>query len=181
MSRIGKMPVPIPPGVEVKVGAGNEVVVKGPRGELKWTFDPGLTIRQEGNQVLVSRPNDSRTYRSLHGLTRALIANMVTGVSKGFQKKLEIVGVGYRARMDGETLVINIGYSNPVRVEPRPGIKLSVDKSARVITVEGNDKAMVGQTAAEIRKIRPPEPYKGKGIRYLGEQIRMKAGKAGKK
>jgi len=181
VSRIGKMPVPIPPGVEVTISQGNEVVVKGPKGEMKRSFDPGLEIKVEDGQVLVRRPNDSKMYRALHGLTRALIANMVTGVSQGFKKELEIVGVGYRAEMQGANLVLHVGYSHPVVVEPRPGITFSVGKSTRDVTVEGIDKEMVGQTAAEIRKVRPPEPYKGKGIRYKGEVIRMKAGKAGKK
>jgi len=177
MSRIGKQPIPIPAGVKVTLGAGNAVTVKGPGGELTDTFSPDLTIAIEGDQVLVSRPTDGRQHRSLHGLTRSLLANMVTGVTEGFSKRLEIQGVGYRAEKQGTGLLLRLGYSHPVVVEPRPGITLEVEGTTNVV-VKGADKQVVGQTAAEIRKLRKVEPYRGKGIRYAGEVVRRKAGKS---
>lgn len=179
MSRIGRLPVVIPSGVQVGVD-GLSVTVKGPRGTLARTFAPGVQIMLEGNQVQVTRESDEPRIRALHGTTRALIQNMVTGVSTGFTKVLEIEGVGYRASMDGKNLVLNVGYSHPVVVEPPAGITFEVEERTRQIRVIGADAEQVGQIAADIRKIRPPEPYKGKGIHYLGEKIRRKAGKSGK-
>ncbi len=179
MSRIGKMPIPVPSDVQVTI-RGSEVTVKGPRGELARTFHRDISVRLEDNELVVARPTDHRLHRSLHGLTRALLANMVQGVHEGFRKELEIQGVGYRAQSEGDNLVLSVGYSHPVQIAPPPGITLSVDKSYRNITVEGVDKELVGRVAAEIRAVRKPEPYKGKGIRYVGEYVRRKAGKAGK-
>jgi large subunit ribosomal protein L6 len=179
MSRIGRKPVPVPAGVQVKI-EGQQVQVKGPRGELARTFHPDMMIMQEGSEIKVSRPSDGRSHRALHGLTRALLANMVTGVTEGFRKMLVVEGVGYRAEIAGKALVLYLGYSHPIRVAPPAGIKLSADPKARTITIEGPDREQVGQIAAIIRKLRPPEPYKGKGIRYENEVIRRKAGKAGK-
>ncbi len=179
MSRIGKKPIPIPSGVTVSVD-GATVRVKGPKGELERTFRSEMTIRIEDGQVLVERPSDETMHRALHGLTRALLANMVQGVSAGFRRALEIIGVGYRAEKKGGTLVLSVGYSHTV-VYPEPaGISLTAPTPTTVL-VEGIDKEKVGQVAAEIRAVRPPEPYKGKGIRYQGEQVRRKAGKAGAK
>ncbi|MBI4760563.1 MAG: 50S ribosomal protein L6 [Chloroflexota bacterium] len=179
MSRIGRLPVTIPAGVQVEV-QGSNVHVKGPKGELKRTFSPLIGIALENNQVILKRNSDHPEERALHGTTRAVIANMIHGVSAGFTTALEVEGVGYRAEMDGKTLVLNVGYSHPVRVEPPAGISFEVDQKTRQIKVMGFDRELVGQTAAEIRRIRPPEPYHGKGIRYAGEKIRRKAGKAGK-
>ena len=179
MSRIGRMPVEVPQGVDVKV-KGSHVRVKGPKGELEHTFPAAMKIKLQDGQITVTRPSDERTHRALHGMTRALINNMVTGVSQGFEKVLEVNGVGYRAELSGNNLVLNVGYSHPVEVEPPDGITFDVDTRARQIKVQGYDKAVVGQVAADIRKVRPPEPYKGKGIKYLDERIRRKAGKAGK-
>jgi len=179
MSRIGRKPVPVPAGVQVKI-EGQQVQVKGPRGELARTFHPDMMIMKEGSDIKVSRPSDDRTHRALHGLTRALLANMVTGVTEGFRKILVVEGVGYRAEIAGKALLLYLGFSHPIRVEPPAGIKLSADPKARTITIEGPDREQVGQIAAIIRKLRPPEPYKGKGIRYENEVIRRKAGKAGK-
>jgi large subunit ribosomal protein L6 len=173
------MPVVIPSGVEVEV-KGSSVRVKGPKGELARTFPADMIIEVEDNQILVKRPTDEANHRALHGMTRALIQNMVTGVSTGFQKILEVNGVGYRAEMNGSNLVLHVGYSHPVTVEPPEGISFEVDQRTRQIKVNGYDRQEVGQVAANIRKIRPPEPYKGKGIKYLDERIRRKAGKAGK-
>ena len=178
MSRIGKMPIPLPQGVEVSV-RGNEVTVKGPKGELSRSFSPAISISLNGDSIMVSRPSDNRVHRSLHGLTRSLLANMVEGVSQGFQKSLELVGVGYRAQMVGGKLVLQVGYSHSVEVLPRPGVSLAVVGTNR-INVEGIDKELVGDVAAKIRAIRPPDHYKGKGIRYAGERIRLKPGKSGK-
>ncbi len=179
MSRIGRKPVPIPSGVAVTID-GPRVTVKGPRGELTRTFHPDMAIAMDDGTLVVSRPSDARQHRALHGLTRALLANMVTGVMQGFRKTLVVEGVGYRADLTGKVLLLYLGYSHPIRVEPPAGVKFSADSKARTITVEGADREQVGQIAALIRKLRPPEPYKGKGIRYEDEVIRRKAGKAGK-
>jgi len=179
VSRIGRLPVPIPPGVEVKI-EGTRVTVRGPKGELTQEFHPELRITVEDGSVRVYRPNDERQFRALHGLTRALINNMIIGVSKGYSKTLEIHGTGYRAELKGKTLVMNLGFSHPVVVEPPEGITFIVNPKANTVTVEGIDKQKVGQVAAEIRAWRPVEPYLGKGIRYAGEIVRRKAGKAGK-
>ena len=204
MSRIGKLPVAIPSGVTVNINK-NSVVVKGPKGELSRDFPPEITIKEEAGQLLVTRHSDHRTHRAKHGLVRALLNNMVVGVSGGFKKELYIEGVGYRASMQGHNLVLNVGYSHPVEFEPPAwsacpgllrmspilwlrkqmlyppaGVAFDVDKSGRALAVNGIDREMVGEIAARIRRVRPPEPYKGKGIRYVGERIRRKAGKAGK-
>jgi large subunit ribosomal protein L6 len=173
------MPVEVPQGVDIEI-KGSHVRVKGPKGQMEHTFPASMDISMEEGQVTVKRPSDERNHRSLHGMTRALINNMVVGVSKGFEKVLEVNGVGYRAEMSGKNLVLNVGYSHPVVVEPPDGITFDADTRARQIKVQGYDKAVVGQVAADIRKVRPPEPYKGKGIKYLDERIRRKAGKAGK-
>ena len=178
MSRIGKQPIPVPSGVEVKID-GSTVTVKGPKGELTQTFTDVLAITLEDGELVVTRPDDSRIARSLHGLTRTLVANMVTGVSEGFSKNLEIVGVGYRAAMKGSNLELQLGFSHPVTVVAEPGITFEVPAPTR-ITVRGIDKQQVGQVAADIRKWRKPEPYKGKGVRYEGEHVRRKLGKAAK-
>lgn len=178
MSRIGKQPIPVPSGVEVTIN-GTEVVVKGSKGTLTSTFDPDMIIEQEDGAVTVSRPSDERRHRSLHGLTRTLIANMVVGVSEGFKKDLEIVGVGYRAVLKGTDLDLSLGFSHPVIVKAESGITFEVPAPTK-ISISGIDKQRVGQVAAEIRKIRPPEPYKGKGVRYAGEHVRRKLGKAAK-
>ena len=178
MSRIGRMPVEIPTGVDVKVN-GNEVTVKGPKGELKETFHKDITVAVDGNVINVTRPTDDKEHRSLHGLTRSLVANMVEGVTKGFTKELEVQGVGYRAAKQGKDLVMNLGFSHQVIVSEVPGITIEVP-AANKIVISGPDKQQVGQFAAEVREKRPPEPYKGKGIRYVGEYVRHKEGKAGK-
>jgi len=157
---------------------GKNVKVKGPKGELQRTFTPVVDIQMEESQIIVTRSSDEKMARALHGTTRAVLQNMVTGVSDGFTKTLEIQGVGYKAEMDGEKLVINVGFSHPVFVEPPDGIQFEVTEKNRFIVITGNNKEVVGQVAADIRKIRPPEPYKGKGIRYLGERVRRKAGKS---
>lgn len=180
MSRIGKLPVPIPQSVTVKINK-NLVTVKGPKGELSRDFPPEINLKQEDGQVIATRNSDHRIHRAKHGLVRALLNNMVVGVSDGFNRKLQIEGVGYRSALDGQNLVLNAGYSHPVVIEPPEGITFEVtDRAGREIVVSGIDKEMVGEIAAQIRRVRPPEPYKGKGIRYQGEQIRRKAGKAGK-
>lgn len=178
MSRIGKQPIPVPSGVEVTID-GNDVTVKGPKGTLSQSFADTIDIALEDGVIYVRRPNDERRSRSLHGLTRTLVANMVTGVSEGFEKKLEIVGVGYRAQLKGNDLDLALGLSHPMVVPATEGITFEVPAPNR-ISVKGIDKQRVGQVAAEIRKIRPPEPYKGKGIRYAGEHVRRKVGKAAK-
>lgn len=178
MSRIGKKPIEIPAGVEVKVN-GSEVAVKGPKGELKNTFNSKINIAVEGNEIIVTRPSEDKEHRSLHGLTRTLIANMVEGVTKGFSKELEVNGVGYRAVKQGKNLVMNLGFSHQVTVEEVPGITIEVP-SANKVVISGADKQQVGQFAAEVRAKRPPEPYKGKGIKYADEHIRRKEGKAAK-
>ncbi|MGC8836788.1 MAG: 50S ribosomal protein L6 [Anaerolineae bacterium] len=180
MSRIGRMPIALPKGVEVKVEPGNLVTVKGPKGTLTRALHPDMQIEVAEGQVVVRRPSEARHHRALHGLTRALLANMVTGVSQGFRKDLEIVGEGYRAELQGRKLVLSLGFSHPVEVEPPEGISFEVDRSGRKFSVLGIDKELVGEVAAKIRAKRPPEPYKGKGIRYEGEYVRMKAGKGGK-
>ena len=179
MSRIGKVPIPVPAGVKVDVAQGNVVTVTGPKGTLSRTFPELLTFAQENGSITVARPDDSKTARALHGLCRTLLFNMVVGVKDGFTKSLELQGVGYRAAKVGNNLVIQVGYSHPVEVDPPAGIAFGVDGTTK-INVTGIDKQLVGQVAANIRSIRKPEPYKGKGIRYAGEVIRMKAGKAGK-
>ena len=179
MSRVGRLPVEVPSGVDVKID-GSHVRIKGPKGEMEFGFAPEIEILLNENEIQVNRPSDARDMRSLHGTTRALIQNMVTGVTEGFQKELQLVGVGYRANMEGKNLVLNVGYSHPVVVEPPEGIDFEVGERNQQIFISGIDKQVVGQIAADIRKIRPPEPYKGKGIRYKDEYIRRKAGKAGK-
>lgn len=178
MSRIGRKPITIPAGVDVKIN-GSEVTVKGPKGELKNTFSPEMAIAMEGNEITVSRPSDDKEHRSLHGLTRTLIANMVEGVTNGYSKQLEVSGVGYRVQKQGKNLVMNLGFSHQVIMEEIDGITIDVP-SANSIVISGADKQKVGQFAAEVREKRPPEPYKGKGIKYADEHIRRKEGKAGK-
>jgi large subunit ribosomal protein L6 len=178
VSRIGKQPIPVPSGVEVKID-GSTVTVKGPKGELSGTFDDQIKIAMDEGAVVVTRPSDERQHRSLHGLTRSLVNNMVVGVSEGFSKNLEIVGVGYRASMKGSDLEMLLGFSHPVLIKAEPGITFEVPQPTR-ITVRGIDKQRVGQVAAEIRGWRPPEPYKGKGVRYEGEHVRRKLGKTAK-
>lgn len=179
MSRIGKMPIPIPGGVSIDI-AGNRVTVKGPKGSLTQTFPSDMAVKIEDGTLLVQRPSDSREHRALHGLTRALLNNMVVGVSQGFSKTLQIEGVGYRAEMQGDALILNVGYSHPIRFDPPQDIKYAVENRNKTIIVSGIDKELIGELAARIRKTRPPEPYKGKGIRYDNEIIRRKAGKTGK-
>ena len=179
MSRIGRLPVTVPSNVKVDI-QGSNVRVQGPQGEMNRAFSPDMEISLENDQILVKRPSDASQHRALHGTTRALISNMVTGVSTGFNLVLEIEGVGYRAEMDGDKLVLHIGYSHPVVVEPPTGISFEVEAKTRQVKIHGKDKEQVGQIAAIIRKHRPPEPYHGKGIRYAGEKIRRKAGKSGK-
>ncbi|HYJ61973.1 MAG TPA: 50S ribosomal protein L6 [Actinomycetota bacterium] len=179
MSRIGKQPIEIPGGVEVSVGDGNVVTVTGPRGSLSQTMHADMAIVSADGQVRVERPDDEGFHRGLHGLTRTLIANMVLGVTQGFEKRLAIVGVGYRAALKGKDLEIQVGYSHPVAVPQPQGIEFEVPAPTQIV-VRGNDKAQVGEVAANIRKIRKPEPYKGKGIRYENEVVRKKAGKAAK-
>ncbi len=179
MSRIGKMPIPLPKGVAVQI-ENNQVTVKGPKGSLSQTFLPEMTIEQQDGVLHVQRPSDSRQHRAVHGLTRALLNNMVVGVSQGFSKTLQIEGVGYRAEMQGDVLVLNVGYSHPIRFDPPQDVQYAVENRNKTIIVSGIDKQLIGELAARIRKTRPPEPYKGKGIRYDNEIIRRKAGKAGK-
>jgi large subunit ribosomal protein L6 len=178
MSRIGKQPIAVPSGVEVAID-GPRVNVKGPRGSLESTLHSDMIVRQEDGSILVERPSDERLHRSLHGLTRTLVANMVEGVTNGYEKRLEIVGVGYRAAMKGDDIELALGFSHPVNVSAPAGIEFEVPAPNR-ITIRGIDKQLVGEVAANIRKIRKPEPYKGKGIRYEGEYVRKKAGKAAK-
>ncbi|QWU06782.1 50S ribosomal protein L6 [Heyndrickxia coagulans] len=178
MSRIGKKPVEIPSGVTVTIN-GDTVTVKGSKGELTRSFNPDINIAVEDNIIHVTRPSDSKNHRALHGTTRALLANMVEGVSKGFEKSLELVGVGYRAQKQGKKLVLNVGYSHPVEFEPEEGLEVEVPSNTKIV-VKGVSKERVGAFAANIRDVRPPEPYKGKGIRYEGEYVRRKEGKTGK-
>ncbi len=180
MSRIGRMPIDLPAGVEVKVAEGNHVTVKGPKGTLERDLSPIITIQQEGAVINVTRPNDLKESRSLHGLTRTLLNNMVVGVTEGFTKTLDVNGVGYRVAMEGGKLVMNLGYSHQVTMEAPEGIKLETPNPNQIV-VSGADKQRVGQFAAEIREKRPPEPYKGKGIKYADEVIRRKEGKTGVK
>ena len=179
MSRVGKAPIQLPKGVSIDID-GSTVGVKGPKGELTRTLHPEMNISLEDGVLSVTRPSDDRQHRSLHGLTRALLNNMVTGVSDGFTKVLLIEGVGYRAEMNGQRLVLYVGYSHPVYFEPDNGISFAVEERGRKVTISGIDKEYVGEIVARVRKQRPPEPYKGKGIRYEGEIVRRKAGKTGK-
>ncbi len=179
MSRIGKKPIAVPAGVDVKID-GSSVTVKGPKGSLSQEFSPFMGIKQEGAEIIVERPSDEKLHKSLHGLTRTLINNMVVGVSTGFSKELEIQGVGYRAAKQGKDLVMNLGYSHQVIMPEIEGISIEVPAPNRIV-ISGYDKQKVGQFAAEVREKRPPEPYKGKGLRYLGEYVIRKEGKAGKK
>jgi ribosomal protein L6 len=178
MSRIGNKVITIPAGVEVNLD-DNFATVKGPKGELKQQFDKDMTFNVEGNEITVVRPSDSKRHRTVHGTTRAILANMIEGVSTGFKKELELIGVGYRAQMQGKKLVLSVGYSHPVEFEEIEGIKLGVEGNTKV-SIEGINKEVVGQYAAKVRAVRPPEPYKGKGIRYVGEYVRRKEGKTGK-
>ncbi len=180
MSRVGRTPITVPAGVTVTISEDNFVTVKGPKGTLEQAFSPILTISQDANVITVTRPNDLKQSRALHGLTRALLFNMITGVTDGFKKTLEINGIGYRAAMQGAQLVLNVGYSHQVTVEAVPGITVEVPSQTQIV-VSGIDKQLVGQVAAEIRNVRPPEPYKGKGIKYADEVIRRKEGKTGAK
>lgn len=179
MSRIGKLPIAIPQGVNVII-EGNVVTVKGPKGQMTKEFHKDMAITQEENNLIVRRPSDEKMHRSLHGLTRTLVSNMVEGVTKGFEKTLELVGVGYRAAKQGSKIVLTVGYSHPVEIEPNVGLDIEVPTPTKVI-VKGMDKEQVGALAANIRKVREPEPYKGKGIKYEGERIRRKVGKTGAK
>jgi len=183
MSRIGKRPIPLPSGVQIEAKEGR-ITVKGPRGTLSRDLPPDMRVRQEDSALHVERPSDSKEHRSLHGLTRTLVANMVEGVSNGYSKTLEVHGVGYRASVAGKNLALSVGYSHGIEIAPPPGIEFEagVEPQTRTpfVVIRGIDKELVGQTAAQIRMLRKPEPYKGKGIRYRGEQIRRKAGKSGK-
>ena len=179
MSRIGKKPVGVPSGVTATID-GQSVSVKGPKGELSRVFSSLIDIKMEDNQLKIARNSDNSEERALHGTTRAVLANMIHGVSKGFEVILEVEGVGYRAEMEGKNLTLFVGYSHPVKIEPPAGVTFETDAKTRQIKVQGFDKELVGQVAANIRKVRPPEPYHGKGLRYLGEKVRRKAGKAGK-
>lgn len=179
MSRVGKKPIGLPDRVTATID-GLDVVVKGPKGELKQTIHSDMSIEQEDDTLVVKRPSDERKHRALHGLTRALVANMVQGVSEGFQKTLVIEGVGYTSELRGEDLVMKLGYSHEIVVPPPDGISFEVEDRGRIIHIRGIDKQVVGQVAANVRELRPPEPYKGKGVRYSDERVRRKAGKAGK-
>ena len=179
MSRIGRMPITVPAGVEVSIAAGNVVTVKGPKGELTKALRPEMILKQEGSTITVERPSDDKLHRSVHGLTRTLLHNMVVGVTEGFRKDLEIQGVGYRAAKQGSKLTLTLGFSHPVEFEDTDTIKIEL-KDALHFSITGIDKQEVGQFAAEVRGVRPPEPYKGKGIRYVGEYVIRKEGKAGK-
>ncbi len=179
MSRVGRMPVEVPGDVQVEI-KGSNVHVKGPKGELKRTFSPLIAIKKDGNVITVERKSDAPAERALHGTTRSVLANMIYGVNTGFEIVLEVEGVGYRAELNGKNLVLHVGYSHPVEMEPPEGISFEADAKTRQIKVQGYDKELVGQIAANVRMVRPPEPYHGKGIRYEGEHIRRKAGKAGK-
>jgi large subunit ribosomal protein L6 len=180
MSRIGKAPIAVPSGVTITLADGNTVTVKGPKGELTRTVPLAMKLAQENGQIVVTRPSDESNHKALHGLTRTLIANMVEGVTKGFSKQLELVGVGYKAEVRAYGLQLALGYSHAIEYKAPKGIKLSAPVPTQIL-VEGSNKEVVGQVAAEIRSLRPPEPYKGKGVKYAGEQVRRKAGKAGGK
>ncbi|HHV05582.1 MAG TPA: 50S ribosomal protein L6 [Anaerolineaceae bacterium] len=179
MSRIGKLPITLPKGVEVKID-GQKVSVKGPKGQLERTFAPEIELKLEDGTITVSRPNDEPHVRALHGTTRALLNNMIVGCGEGFTRVLEYNGVGYRAELQGKDLVLNVGYSHPVNYPAPDGIEFDVDARARTIKIMGRDRQQVGQVAAEIRKVRPPERYHGTGIRYQGEEVKLKAGKSGR-
>ncbi|MGD2205939.1 MAG: 50S ribosomal protein L6 [Anaerolineae bacterium] len=179
MSRIGLKPVPLPDKVQVDI-RGSHVTVKGPKGRISRSFHPDMEILLEDGILTVHRPTDQRKHRALHGLTRALLANMVVGVTEGYSKTLEIVGTGYRAQVQGRNLILYLGHSHPITIEPKEGISFEVPRGGRSVIVQGIDKEVVGETAARIRRQRPPEPYKGKGVRYEGEYVRRKPGKAGK-
>jgi large subunit ribosomal protein L6 len=178
MSRIGKQPIIIPESVQVSIN-GNEIAIKGPKGELKRSFHPSMLVSFANSVITVSRPSDSREHRQLHGLTRTLIANMVQGVTKGFEQSMEISGVGYRAQKIGEKISVQVGYTHPIEIQPPPGVSFQLENPTR-LKITGIDKEVVGQTAAKLKSVRVPDVYKGKGIRYVGERIRQKAGKAGK-
>ncbi|MBI4732558.1 MAG: 50S ribosomal protein L6 [Chloroflexi bacterium] len=179
MSRVGRLPIAVPAGVQVDIKGAN-IRVKGPKGEMQREFSPLIGVAMENGQINITRNSDKPAERALHGTTRAVLANMIHGVSAGFERILEIEGVGYRAEMKGQTLVLYMGYSHPVEMEPPAGITFDVEQKARQVFVRGCDKEQVGQVAANVRNVRPPEPYHGKGLHYLGEKIRRKAGKAGK-
>ena len=179
MSRIGKKPIEVPEEVTVTIAEGNTVTVKGPKGELTNTFNTDIKIEKEDNVITLIRASESKEHRSMHGTTRSLLDNMVTGVSKGFERSLELVGVGYRAQLQGQKLVLNVGYSHPVEFTPEEGIQVEVPANTKII-IRGIDKERVGALASKVRQVRPPEPYKGKGIRYAGEIVRRKEGKTGK-
>lgn len=181
MSRIGRKPVTIPAGITVDISKANNVTVKGPKGTLARSFSPDMTIETQNGEVIVTRPTDQRHHRALHGLTRSLIQNMVTGVHEGFRKELELVGVGYRAAMQGQALELSLGFSHPVIIEPPQDVSFDVEKGGRAFSVSGIDKEVVGEVSAKIRALRKPEPYKGKGVRYRGEYVRSKAGKSAKR
>ena len=175
MSRVGRQPIPVPSGVEIAI-SGTDIRVKGPKGSLERSIPVPITVRRDGDVLLVERPSDSRSHRSLHGLTRALVANMVVGVTEGFSRQLEIVGVGYRAAVQGDALNLELGFSHPIRYKLPKGIHANVERNV-MITLDGIDKETLGETAATIRSFRPPEPYKGKGVRHFGEFVRRKVGK----
>jgi large subunit ribosomal protein L6 len=180
MSRIGRMPITVPAGVSVTLGEGNLVTVSGPKGELTSRLHPDMILKMEGDTVTVSRPSEQKEHKSLHGLTRTLLSNMVVGVNEGYKKELEVQGIGYRAAKDGKKLTLTVGYSHPVVMEEIEGIAIEVPSPNKII-ISGTDKQKVGQFAAEVREKRPPEPYKGKGVRYAGEVVKLKAGKSGGK
>lgn len=180
MSRIGKKPVEIPSGVEVKIEANN-ISLKGPKGSLNWSYPKEVKVSVEGDKVIVAREGDSKNEKSLHGLTRSLIANMITGVSQGYQRVLEIHGTGYRAQVQANKVILTLGYSHPVEYQLPEGISATVDEKQTTITLTGTNKYLIGQVAANLRALRPPDPYKGKGIRYAGERLKLKVGKTGKK
>ncbi|MGG3891671.1 50S ribosomal protein L6 [Metabacillus fastidiosus] len=179
MSRIGKKPIEIPSGVTITISDDNHVSVKGPKGELTRSFNPDMKIVVEDNVLTVSRPSETKEHRALHGTTRSLLGNMVEGISKGFERGLELIGVGYRASKSGNKLVLNVGYSHPVEIVPEDGVEIEVPSQTKIV-VKGTDKERVGAIASNIRQVRPPEPYKGKGIRYEGEHVRRKEGKTAK-
>jgi large subunit ribosomal protein L6 len=179
VSRIGRLPIKIPAGVQVQI-EGSVVRVRGPKGEMARMFPSTLTFAREADVLKVNRSGEDRKVRACHGMARAIIQNMVTGVSQGFFKELQVEGVGYRAELKGNSLLLNVGFSHPVEIQPPKGISFSINEKTRTVLVNGFDRELVGQVAADIRKIRPPEPYKGKGLRYVGEHVRRKPGKAGK-